>query len=136
MSVSFDPTTLTPLDHQLAASWRQAAAELGIAVTAPFELPAVDVVFRYGALVHGFGTAKGVLLRAMTEEPPYEVARGLYDAAREAGFCVATLSPLLCRYDQDEFSTFLNFFAWEGRPASRPPWHVGPDVAYPDLGWR
>ena len=46
MDPAFDPTTLTALDHQLTASWRQAAVQLGIAVTAPFELAVVDEVWR------------------------------------------------------------------------------------------
>jgi hypothetical protein len=136
MSTTFDPSTLTPLDHQLAAAWRLAAAELGIAVTAPFELPAVDGVFRYGALVHGFGTAKGVLLRALPEEFHPDQCGPIWAEARAVGFTAANLSPLLCHFNRDEFTSFLNMFVWEGRPASRPPWHVGPDVAYPDLGWR
>jgi hypothetical protein len=49
MPTTFDLTALTALGHQLAAAWRRAAAELGIAVTAPFELPVGDGVFRYGA---------------------------------------------------------------------------------------
>jgi hypothetical protein len=128
MSNAFDPSTLTALDHQLAVSWRLAAAELGIAVTAPFELPVADKVYRYGGLVHHFGTERGVLLRAMFEEPPYKVTRELSDVGRKAGFYSASLSPLMCYYTLSQFIQFLNVFEWCGPPAERPPWHAGPDL--------
>jgi hypothetical protein len=123
---SFDPTQLLPFDGQLAESWRQAGLELDIRVTAPFELSVGDHVFRYGALVVGFGTAAGVLLRAMPDEFHPDQCGPIWSEAIAAGYSVANLSPMLCRFEREEFARFLNTFGWFGLPSERPAWYVGP----------
>ena len=123
---AFDPTELIPLDHQLASAWRTAGAEMGILVVAPFELPVGGRVFRYGALVAGFDTTAGVLLRADAAEFHPDSCGAIWTAARGAGYTAANISPLLCRFDRDEFALFLNLFGWFGPAGERPAWHTGP----------
>ena len=126
MAVGFDPTQLTDCDRQLATAWRAAAADLGVRVVAPFDLPVEPAVFRYGALVAGFGTAKGVLLRADVRPFHPDSCGAIWHEAVAAGYTAANVSPSLCRFDRDEFTLFLNFFEWCGSPGERPPWHTGP----------
>jgi hypothetical protein len=122
----FDPSQLLPLDLQLAESWRRAGAEMGVRVTAPFELAVGVRAFQYGALVAGFGTVAGVLLRAMPDEFHPDQCGAIWSEAAAAGYTVANLSPLLCRFDRDEFAQFLNMFEWCGPADERPTWHTGP----------
>jgi hypothetical protein len=129
MAEAFDPTQLTSLDHELVAAWRLAASELGIRVIAPFELPIGQDVFRYGVLVVGFGTAKGILLRADVGPFHPDSCGAIWNEAREAGYSAANVSPLLCRYDRDEFVGVLNVFGWCGPAPEQPEWYIGhPDI--------
>src|SRR5262249_45230768 len=80
---AFDPT-------------QRAGAELGVHVTAPFEFPVRDRVFRYGALVVGFVTPAGILLRAMPDEFHPDQCGAIWDEATAAGYAAFNLSPLLC----------------------------------------
>jgi hypothetical protein len=126
MADGFDPTQLYARDHHLARAWQTASAELGIRVIAPFDLPVRQAVFRYGALVAGFGTDKGILLRAMPEQFHPDQCGAIWDEAGKAGYFVSNLSPLLCHFDKEEFTRFLNCFEWFGPPAEMPPWYTGP----------
>jgi hypothetical protein len=122
---SFDPTELLPLDYQLAAAWRTASVELGVRVIAPFELQVGDRVFRYAALVAGFGTSAGVLLRAMPDKFHPDQCGAIWSAAEEAGYTAANVSPRLCQFDRKEFERDLNMYGWFGPPAECPAWYVG-----------
>jgi hypothetical protein len=134
MAGGFDPTQLSDLDHRLATAWRAAEDEFGIRVAAPFDLPTGNATFRYGALVVGFGSVNGTLLRAMPDEFHPDQCGAIWAAAREAGYEAANLSPLLCRFDRGEFTQFLNLFPWCGLPEERPPWHTGPADLGPSVG--
>src|SRR2546423_1026993 len=108
----FDPTVLSPLDLKLADAWRMAGAELGFRVVAPFELPVGGRVFRYGAWVGGFIGPGGMVLRATPDEWDPAQCGAIWKAATAAGLAPVNLSPLLCRYDRDEFTSCLNLFEW------------------------
>ncbi len=122
----FDPTQLLPLDLQLAEAWQTAAVELGLHVISPFELPVGNRTFQYGALVIGFGTARGLVLRAMPDEWHPEQCGAIWTEANHAEYFPANLSPALCHYNREEFVSFLNLFEWCGPAAEQPAWHVGP----------
>ncbi len=126
MSLPFDPTQLSLLDLRLAEAWRVAAGELGLEVTAPFELSVGGDVLRYGALVVGFGTRAGLVLRAGTEEWHPGQVGAIWTEAMKAGYFPANVAPLLCSYDRDEFVSFLNILDWCGPSAERPAWYTGP----------
>jgi len=123
MGADFDPTELSPLDHDLASAWLSAVAELGIRVSAPFDLAIGQATHRFGALISGFSTPSGLLLRAM---PEGDGMTNKWPSLAETGFHGADVAPLLCRYGRDEFILFLNIFHWCGPPAERPCWHTGP----------
>jgi hypothetical protein len=122
---SFDPTKLLPLDWQLSEAWRHAAAELGVRVTAPFELPVGSQMFQYGALVAGFATPAGVLLRAMRTEFHPDDCGAIWSEASDAGYLPINVCPSLCQFDREAFVKFLKTFKWCGRADERPCWHAG-----------
>ena len=109
-------------ERAIAAAWRTAAADLGIAVVAPFTLMGRDgAEHPFAALVCAFGAPAGTLicsqaraadLRAVTEESGYH--------------CVGLCADDYKEYHRELFVWLLDDFEWFGAPSARPAWHTGP----------
>ena len=103
-------------------AWQEAAADLGLDVTAPFALAdPVAGTLECVALVRNFGSEKGTVVIAVG--PAYShVAR----VAAEAGmFSSAINVPAYASYDRSLFVATLNDWGWYGDAARKPPWYTG-----------
>ena len=110
-------------DHAIAAAWRTAAADLGIAVVAPFTLTGRDgAEYPFAALVRAFGTPAGTLICSQAR------ADGLRAITEESGYrCVGLCAEDYQEYHRELFVWLLDDFEWCGAPAERPAWHTGPE---------
>jgi len=114
---------LTARDFDLAAFWQEAALDLGIHVTAPFEISGEPTAILFAAHVGGIGTSGGLVCRAMIANEGSSPL-GLQSVPSKFDFCY--METCWVNYDRASVIEFLNFFAWTGLPAERLDWHVGP----------
>ena len=114
---------VSPDEHAVAAAWRAAAEDLGIAVVAPFTFIAGnEVEYPVAALVRAFGTAAGTLVCSQ------ERADALRALAEERGYrCAGLCADDYKEYHRELFVWLLDDFEWCGAPAERPAWHTGPE---------
>jgi hypothetical protein len=102
-------------DHErITAAWRTAATELGIRVTAPYQMEATGTSITWCALVHDFGYPAGTLVLTMHDRPLHP-----------AGYGVSLVNPeLYGAYDRTTFVETLEDWGWVG--AGTPPaWYTG-----------
>ncbi|MBV9930158.1 MAG: hypothetical protein JO013_04355 [Alphaproteobacteria bacterium] len=106
------------LEMRLVAAWREAAADLGIAVTAPVEVrDAAGEPFRCEVWVRDFGSpGGGLVVSARTERRVRRQLRG-----SGLSYC---LEPTRARrgYDRHAFIAALIDWGWFGPPDARPGW--------------
>jgi hypothetical protein len=103
-------------------AWREAAADLGVDVTAPFALAdPVAGTFECIALVRDFGSEQGTVVIGIGPANVH-VAR----LAAEAGvFCSAINESAYASYDRSLFVATLNDWGWRGDAARKPHWYSG-----------
>ena len=109
-------------DDSVSSAWRDAAADLAIDVTAPYDpesggQPAAACI----AWVADFGSPQGTVVvgrRSATEEiRSLADSRGThYSEIDEAAYS---------RYDRDLFVATLNDWGWHGDPSAVPEWYTG-----------
>jgi hypothetical protein len=99
----------------VSRAWGEAAADLGIRVTAPYtaaDAPGGPVEFL--ALLHDFGGPRGTLVRSM-HAPPLQLA----------GYFVSGVNPAVYAvYDRQTFVDALQDWGWYGEGAP-PAWYTG-----------
>ncbi|MGA8246029.1 MAG: hypothetical protein WB797_03925 [Nocardioides sp.] len=106
-------------DDLNSSAWRDAAADLAIDVTAPYE-PEGDgqpVVAR----VAGFGSSQGTIVVGRSS-----AGEGIRDIASSRGMhCSEIDEATYSRYDRDLFVETLNDWGWYGEPSAAPEWYTG-----------
>jgi hypothetical protein len=109
------------LDTKLSEAWREGGAQLGIRVTAPFELTLPDgEVITVEVFLPDFGGPKGAVLLELTEEKNERASR-----ARTAGVYVSQLGSDYRSFDEDLFRFTLDDWGWYGTAADQPSWYSG-----------
>ena len=106
------------IDQEIIDAWNQAAADLGIRVTAPFSLVSKngeEEVFE--ALVHDFGGPKGTLTG--------KIHRDLTESRKREGYYASNLADSYRKYDRKLFQETLDDWRWFGDPDQRPSWYMG-----------
>lgn len=106
------------MDMEMSDAWRQAAADLGIRVVAPFTLTAESGETReFEAHVLDFGGPKGTVVTG--EES------GLNDMRGSLGYYASNLSPTYRSYVREHFIETLNDWGWFGHEGQPPSWYTG-----------
>ncbi|MGE0044872.1 MAG: hypothetical protein AB7J28_08960 [Hyphomonadaceae bacterium] len=108
------------MDHEIVQAWRDAASDLGIRVTAPYELETEDGVLMCEAFAPDFGSTAGAIA----------VSRATADnaAGRLTGPAVpwrSILYEIYRRYDRELFIEMLEDWGWFGARAETPAWYKG-----------
>jgi hypothetical protein len=105
----------------LIEEWRQAAADLGLAIEAPFLLQLHDGRIEARLLLRNFGAANGMLI--VTD---FSVIKPFMDEVGTRGYGFSTLSEPSSRiaYDRDSFVQMLCDWGWSGPEEERPAWCV------------
>ena len=128
----FDQHAMSRGSHELdapdveamAGAWREASADLGIDVVAPFLFEEENVI----ALVRFFGRTKGTIVL------PMEMAMGanrddsarISHAASAADLFVSLVNPeSYSVYDRQLFEDTLNDWGWFGPADEAPTWYTG-----------
>jgi hypothetical protein len=114
-----------PVPDLLIEQWRQAAADLGLAIEAPFLLQLQDGRIEARLLLRNFGAANGMLI--VTD---FSVVRPFVDEVDAGGYGFSTLSEPSSRaaYDRDTFVEMLCDWGWSGPEQERPVWCVVADA--------
>jgi len=114
-----------PMPDFLIEEWRQAAADLGLAIEAPFLLQLRDGRIEARLLLRNFGNANGMLI--VTD---FGVVEPFTDEVVARGYGYSTLSERISRaaYDRDAFVEMLRDWGWSGPEEERPAWCVEADV--------
>ena len=109
-------------ERAVAAAWRAAAADLGIAVVAPFTLTTSHgAAYSFPALVQGFGTPSGTLICVQERQS------ALRELVEQNGYrCVGLCTDDYTEYHRELFVWLLDDFEWVGPASKRPAWHAGP----------
>ena len=106
------------VDDAISQAWLQAAADLGIRVTAPFTLHLPDAeAITYEAHVVDFGGPKGTLTGVFEDN--------LGDCRAVQGYYVSNLAASYRSYKRQYFIDTLNDWGWFGPSELRPPWYTG-----------
>jgi hypothetical protein len=106
------------MDADISNAWRQAAADLGIMVEAPFELVSeTGEVQWFEVHVLEFGGPKGTVAGNQDS--------GLDDLRKRLGYYPSNLYPGYRTYARQLFIDTLNDWGWFGEPGKEPPWYTG-----------
>jgi len=106
------------VDEAISQAWLQAAADLGIRVTAPFTLHVSDVeAITYEAHVLDFGGQRGTVVGVLEDE--------LSDCRTVLGYYCSNLASSYRSYRRQYFIDTLNDWGWFGTSEFRPPWYTG-----------
>jgi hypothetical protein len=106
------------VDEAISQAWLQAAADLGIRVTAPFavRVSADDAVI-YEAHVEDFGGPTGTVIGSLDDE--------LRDCRATQGYYCSNLTVSYRTYRRQQFIDTLNDWGWFGPAELRPTWYTG-----------
>lgn len=97
----------------LGQSWLEASADLGVRVTAPFELRTeAGESYAYEAIVHDFGSVRGMLLMEKWDETKVRVAE-----EHGYGYSCMDAGP----YDRDSTIEVLRDWGWSSSGVA-PSW--------------
>ena len=108
------------LRADIGAAWQEAAADLGLRLTAPFIVvdPGDGAVYEVLALLHDFGAARGTLIVASGDPTPVPPAKA------RRGYFFSKLEPAYAHYDRQLWLETLEDWRWCG--AGDPPaWYTG-----------
>jgi hypothetical protein len=95
----------------MQAAWREAAAQLGIEVVAPFEVAGVS----FPAYLPDFGGPQGMVITGLTSSAEGEAA-----AASEAGVYLSRVSDGYAEFDCGQFQAALDDWGWYGAGREAP----------------
>jgi hypothetical protein len=109
---------MTDQETAICEAWREAAKELGVEFTSPFNAVTPAGRLDFLGLVHGFGRRGGTLICLRGREP--SPAQSV-DSER---FAISVLTNSYARYDRALFAETMNDWQWcgEGNP---PSWYSG-----------
>jgi len=105
-----------------SAAWLAAAADLGIAVVAPYRVVSSETEsVACVALVEAFGSSTGAIVLDLGSEIP-----GDQDVVARMGFFVTSINSVAySQYDRLLFVDTLNDWGWCGPKQDRPSWYTG-----------
>jgi hypothetical protein len=109
------------IDQGIVNAWLEAARDLEIRVTAPFNIVTESgEVETYEALISDFGGAKGTLIGKIVgyDADPTE-------SRSKAGYFASNLSESYRKYDREFFIATLDDWQWFGEAERRPTWYTG-----------
>lgn len=108
-------------DDQSTGAWRQAAADLGLDVVAPFSVSVEDHELSCIALVRGFGHRSGMLVLPLGAHVVFDkaVRARLVDEGYSYSFVGASYQV----YDRALFVETLNDWGWQGDRQAAPALH-------------
>jgi hypothetical protein len=101
------------MKSDLGAKWLEAGRDLGIHVTAPFAVTSMGQSISFDALVHDFGSARGMLLMQQWDQRKADIASEL-----GYGFSCLSADDL---YDRETTIEVLKDWGWAGR-GPKPSW--------------
>ena len=107
------------LDEAISKAWRDAADDLGIRVTAPFDINTDSgEAVCYEAFIADFGGPTGTVVGVRSDPfpDPLRTSRGFY---------VSNLGASYRQYDRELFIATLNDWKWFGDETSKPNWYTG-----------
>ena len=108
------------MDEGISDAWRQAAAELGIRVVAPFKLMLeTDEAEWFEAHILDFGGPMGTV--AGNQDSGY----GPNEPRKRLGYYASNLHPPYRIYARQLFIDTLDDWGWFGEPGKEPPWYTG-----------
>jgi hypothetical protein len=106
------------MDIQISAAWRQAAADLGIRVVAPFGLATESGETEwFEAHIPDFGGPRGAVVANLDSRRD--------DIRTRLGYYASNLSTTYQTYERNFFIATLNDWGWFGKPGEQPPWYTG-----------
>lgn len=103
------------IESQMAVAWRDAADQLGIRVTAPYEVASVS----YTAFLPDFGGERGAVVARLSSSD------GAVAAAEVAGPYLSRVSDDYALFDAGLFKATLDDWGWFGPPERRPACYTG-----------
>jgi hypothetical protein len=101
---------------RMPAAWREAAAQLGIEVVAPFEVAGVS----FAAYLPDFGGPQRMVISGLTSSAEDDAA-----AASEAGLYLSRVSDAYAEFDRSQFQAALDDWGWYGPAEKRSGWYTG-----------
>src|ERR1700732_4228394 len=106
------------VDEAISLAWRNAGADLGIRIAAPFAVQVSEhEIVLYEAHVQEFGGPKGTVVGVLDDK--------LDDCRAARGYYGSNLSPSYRSYSRALFIDTLNDWGWFGPSALRPSWYTG-----------
>jgi hypothetical protein len=104
------------IDEEISAAWREAAADLGIKVVAPFSMTTSggDAIL-YEAYLPDFGSSMGTVGGLL--------ARDDGNIRKLQGYFSSDLSDPYRKYDRDLFMETLKDWQWFGEAGKEPRWY-------------
>lgn len=127
----WQPNKLSELDFLLADKWKKIAISLEIEVISPFEIASDDMTYKYALLIKHFGlegATNGLLQRSHPLEFTPEQCGRIWDVAATNGYLPMNISQYAIEnLNENEATTFLNYYKWFGSDDLRPKWHTWRD---------
>lgn len=106
------------MDPLISAAWKEAAADLGIEVVAPFALTAEGGTHLwFEAFIANFGSRNGTVAGNLNS--------GSHDARQRLGYYSSNLGPSYRTYDRQLFIDTLDDWGWFGDQEKKPAWYTG-----------
>ncbi len=107
-----------PVDAEISKAWIEAAADLDLLATAPFNLTSRDgTECWFEAHIANFGGPKGTVVGNLGND--------LRDIRAEHGYYASNLSPSYRTYQRQLFIDSLNDWSWYGEKRKEPRWYTG-----------
>lgn len=108
--------------RKVSKAWVHAGQDLGVKVTAPYEIRSGSRGVIYAAYLHEFGSQKGTLVGVLTP-PDLMVDEEAKQVAERAGMYVSFVSPEgYDEYRKDLFIETLQDWGYFGPEKHRPQW--------------
>ena len=107
------------LDSEISAAWREASAQLGVRVVAPYALQLPDgTTVEVEAFLPDFGGPHGTVVVALADEDRGRLVAGAKQFA-------SLLAPAYRAFDRDCFRETLDDWGWYGSAGDPPEWYTG-----------
>jgi hypothetical protein len=110
-------------DQQLIQAWSEAASELQISVTTPYDLDFEGSQIACVAWLKDFGGRRGMLV-LMGGDDRVRLGKQRLDRIHAAGYGISFLPK--SAYRRERFVNMLADWTWTGDPSAAPPWLPDP----------
>jgi hypothetical protein len=100
---------------RMSRAWQEAAAKLGIAAVAPFEVAGVT----FAAYLPDFGGPRDMVITGLASTEAEAVA------ASRAGLYLSRASDVYAEFDRSQFQAALDDWGWYGPDDKCPGWYAG-----------